>query len=502
MPEVTLRDELGNPLLRTQQPVTIWTDDLTVEVDQARYRGYLNIFVNYTGRLTIVNILHMEEYLKGVVPGEIGPASHSNFEALKAQAVAARTYAYKNLKQFDAEGYDLCPTPRCQVYSGIKIEHPLTSQAVEETKGELMTYGGEPINALYTSTCGGHTENAEIMFEGWDYPYLKGVECYPEEETSYAKPTTIRGESLEWPAAWVHLKTGKSPNMNQIGDLTIVEAETTTAALLRYLGKSPCEAQPLNSTSWIDIGDYLVAQLCWKNRKDSLLDEKDYRYFLSRLSFSIEDSLTTHSFLFLLHDGIMTPDDLYRFNPRLSMTKSEFFESVYGVLDHYHQINTKEGQIREISNNGIQLVDDQGVHLYSYSDAIYLFQKIGEERNPRSEIGCSTGDNIEYALENDRIALLACEFDRRGAAMDRSSTYTFWRQSYTPQELGDKVSRYIDVGDVLDLQPLSYGASRRIHELKITGTESAGVLRGIRIRWALGLRDNLFTIDRVFGANG
>src|SRR3989304_2156930 len=168
LPDLVLRDELGNLLLRTGRSVVFWSDDLTIEVDQVRYRGYATVFVNNTGRLTLVNVLNMEEYLKGVVPNEIGPASDSTYEALKAQAVAARTYAYKNLKQFDMEGYDLCASARCQVYSGLKTENDFASKAVEQTKGEIITYRGEPINALYSSTCGGRTENAEFMFEGWN----------------------------------------------------------------------------------------------------------------------------------------------------------------------------------------------------------------------------------------------------------------------------------------------------------------------------------------------
>jgi stage II sporulation protein D len=94
-----------------------------------------------------------------VVPDEMGLAVYDELEALKAQAVAARTYAVRNLGEFAEEGYDICATPRCQVYGGVEDEHPLSDRAVQETAGEVLLFAGQPIDALYSSTCGGHTEN-------------------------------------------------------------------------------------------------------------------------------------------------------------------------------------------------------------------------------------------------------------------------------------------------------------------------------------------------------
>ncbi len=97
---------------------------------------------------------------------------------------------------------------------------------------------------------------------------------------------------------------------------------------------------------------------------------------------------------------------------------------------------------------------------------------------------------------------MVCEVDPAGVAVDRSSKVTFWRESLTPSELGQKVSRYLDIGDIQELQPLSYGISHRIFEMKLIGSRGSGTLRGIRVRWALGLRDNWFTIERTFDRDG
>ena len=89
----------------------------------------------------------------------MGPKIYDELEALKAQAIAARTYAVRNLGQFRREGYDICPGPACQAYLGFCGEEPLSDQAVKETAGLVATYDGKPIDALYTATCGGETRD-------------------------------------------------------------------------------------------------------------------------------------------------------------------------------------------------------------------------------------------------------------------------------------------------------------------------------------------------------
>lgn len=147
------------------------------------YRGVFEVRAEADKGLTLVNVVNLEDYLRGVVPNELSPTVFPEIEASKAQAVAARTYALRNLGQFKAKGYDLCATAACQVYRGRSTEHSESDQAVLETAGLVATHGGEPINALYTSTCGGHTEDGSNVFDGEPQPYLRGVLCAPEKES-------------------------------------------------------------------------------------------------------------------------------------------------------------------------------------------------------------------------------------------------------------------------------------------------------------------------------
>ncbi|MDQ6652139.1 MAG: SpoIID/LytB domain-containing protein, partial [Acidobacteriota bacterium] len=165
-------------LFSSSAPVTFASDNETTPVrfDDRPYRGRIEVFANARGALTVVNVLGLEDYVKGVVPNELSAGSYNLLEAQKAQAIAARTYALHNRGQFMSQGYDVLPTTRSQVYRGFISENSLSSRAVDETRGMVATYNGEPINALYTSTCGGRTEDAQNIFND-AVPYLKAREC-------------------------------------------------------------------------------------------------------------------------------------------------------------------------------------------------------------------------------------------------------------------------------------------------------------------------------------
>src|SRR6185295_29639 len=117
--------------------------------------------INPRGTLNVINELSLEDYLKGVVPAEMGSKIYDELEALKAQAVAARTYAVRNLNQFAPEGFDICPGPACQAYLGFGGEEAMTTRAVTDTAGQVMTYQGQIIDALYTAACGGETSDVQ-----------------------------------------------------------------------------------------------------------------------------------------------------------------------------------------------------------------------------------------------------------------------------------------------------------------------------------------------------
>lgn len=151
---------------------SIQIDGLDIKVEGRPYRGALRI-IKEDGAITVVNRIGLEEYLMGIINHEISSAW--SMEAVKAQAVAARTYAYEKLKSRNAQSYHLQATVIDQVYGGSGTEDSRAIAAVNETRGEVLFYGDEVAQALFHSSCGGHTEAAEEVW-GRDYPYLSGVE--------------------------------------------------------------------------------------------------------------------------------------------------------------------------------------------------------------------------------------------------------------------------------------------------------------------------------------
>ena len=145
-----------------------------------RYRGNIEINIDKENRkLNVINIIGIEEYLYGVLKKEISPQWPA--ETLKAQAIAARTFAIFNMNKYIDKGYNICASTNSQAYGGVNHEDPLTNKAVDETRGVIMTYKGKPINAVYHSDSGGCTEDSENVW-GSILPYLRSVKSKFEEK--------------------------------------------------------------------------------------------------------------------------------------------------------------------------------------------------------------------------------------------------------------------------------------------------------------------------------
>ncbi|MDR1943023.1 MAG: SpoIID/LytB domain-containing protein [Endomicrobium sp.] len=154
-------------------------------VNSKPYRGYL-VLKKSGKKMNVINVLDIEDYIKGVLPKEVSCDWHA--EALKAQAVISRTYVISNLNRHSAQGFDLCSTTHCQVYGGLGAETKKTNHAVLETNGKVLTYLGKPAQTVFHASCGGHTEDPKYIW-GWKEtpPYLKGVKCRYCRNSPHAK---------------------------------------------------------------------------------------------------------------------------------------------------------------------------------------------------------------------------------------------------------------------------------------------------------------------------
>ncbi len=186
------------------------------------YSGKIEVFKGKNG-LFVVNELPIEEYIKGVVKVEVG--ENWPLEALKAQAVAVRTYAIYNVEYKKDGVYHVTSSTLSQLYKGLKTD-PNVEEAVNSTRGEILTYNGKPVNALYHSTSGGLTELPEEIF-GKAFPYLKSVECDSSSSPFYIWERRIQLKELE--------------RLLRLKNLEVVDVDSTTktgrAKEVKFTGK-------------------------------------------------------------------------------------------------------------------------------------------------------------------------------------------------------------------------------------------------------------------------
>jgi len=152
------------------------TENGFISVKRKWYRGHFQLLNNGSG-LTVINDLPLELYIRGVVPSEM-PSAWEH-DAHKAQAIAARSYAIANLGKRAKYGYDLKDTPEDQAYGGATAETVQTNEAVEETRGLVLTYEGKIIPAYYSASAGGHTKNASQVWNK-DLAYIKAVPSFDD----------------------------------------------------------------------------------------------------------------------------------------------------------------------------------------------------------------------------------------------------------------------------------------------------------------------------------
>jgi len=162
-----------------------------VFINDKGYRGKFELH-NLLGKIHVVNVINVEQYLYSVVPSEMPASWH--IEALKAQAVAARTYTYYHLSNRNNTRaiYEVDSTTNFQVYKGIESENPSTTKAVQDTTGIIMTYQHEPILAYFHSSSGGKTIEGKYVWKGSDLPYIRGVKCdYDKDSPHYQWTVTL-----------------------------------------------------------------------------------------------------------------------------------------------------------------------------------------------------------------------------------------------------------------------------------------------------------------------
>lgn len=176
--EVNGRQYTSSYLEITSRKGKIWVNNTQKPGNKKLFPGSLYLQPNAYGSYSLVNLVGVETYLRGVVPYEIGTKAPE--AALEAQAIIARTYALRNIHRFAVDNYQLCADTHCQVYDGLNGASKRTDQAIASTRGQVLTYKNKLVDALYSSNTGGVTAYFSDVWNGEDRPYLRPVVDAPK----------------------------------------------------------------------------------------------------------------------------------------------------------------------------------------------------------------------------------------------------------------------------------------------------------------------------------
>jgi stage II sporulation protein D len=415
-----------------------------LEIDTRAYRGAIEVFANSRHTLTVVNELPIEAYLRGVVPNELSPTTFGQVEALKAQAVAARTYIERNLGQYKDEGYDVCASDACQVYLGVRTEDPLTTQAVADTRGVVATYEGKPINALYSSTCGGRTEDAENIFHE-KIPYLVSTDC--EYKHPKPLPFTTSRSLADW----------------RNGVLAVAHVATFADAA-RFMGLLEHGEPPPAASA--DALAAFVRQTFYP----TVMTASDLGFLNDQGILPAAGTLPAGELLFRLID------------------KKGAFEWQQGVLTAW------DGSKMRL------LVNGQPKEFTLASDAL-IYQRVGDDRLPITTGSWIGGELVDFRAEQGAIPMLVYRINFANPAADRFSRLAIWQMHKTAAEL-DAAFKPLAIGEFTDLRVAERGDSDRAVSTEVVGARGRKTVAALRLRTLLGLRDTLFSYDIERNARG
>ncbi|HEX5890969.1 MAG TPA: SpoIID/LytB domain-containing protein, partial [Pyrinomonadaceae bacterium] len=512
----------AGPMFRSSAPVVFASDnekDAPVRFNDRPYRGRLEVFTNLRGTLTVVNELGLEDYTRGVVANELSPGGYPAIEAQKAQAIAARTYALKNRGQFMAQGFDILPTTRSQVYRGLTSENPLSTRAVDETRGIIATYAGEPINALYTSTCGGRTEDSENIFNH-AVPYLRGRECAaaghaaferfvirttrtPAELHTDEHVTVVRDISLLLTQNFGTLQERVSDSW-LAGEASVSEVRNWIANVARVAKQTmPLTGDEVNRPP--GFATALAAAVFGGDGPATLLNTADADYLLAVRDAQDVPASNRADLAMLLRDGYLSayPDATLR--PRMPLSRARVLHAIARILEVRDLLKLQKGNARPASDGQLILRSAKGKDqpIRINPDA-FLFRQLGERPYAVSSVTLVGGEAVTYHLAaNGQIDFLEVKPATNGAAADRFSPFSSWTSNLSLGQVQARLARAArGIGQILDLRVVSRGSSHRVTDLEIVGSNGTAHVRGGRIRSVLGLREQLFVIDRDYDDSG
>ncbi len=462
--------------------------ELTTVVGKGRYRGRIEIYPNAQGRLTVMNRVELETYLRGVVPKEMGAWEFPSIEALKAQAVAARTYAVANRGKRAKEGFDLLDTVADQVYGGRDGEQNLTDRAIEETRGLVAMHGGQPIQALFMANSGGATVDNRYVFGGGATPYLQPATNYlPKASTLMFKGAAAPLGDQGWlslellrlaaadliPAAWLEPERMAQP-------LRMTDLKGPVEALAAHLS---LRVPQVRAAQGKELFLWMARSLDFDQVVRGQERVQDATYFLPDLGLKSEDHLLAG---FLARRGLVPPSLWKNAVPTLGQGLQ-----VLGKL--WQELEPLELSEGTLLKDGQVRVKNGGPGPLALAPSVFLAEEApGGSLRLVGESAIQVGDRIRWISRGGGSRLLVRRLDPDGASLDRYNPTAHWKQDVKEADLLARLQQRTGAHSLRGLE-LQHNDQGRVLELTVRDNEGRAFrFTGMRIRGLLGLKDNVF----------
>ena len=470
-----------------------------VAVGGKTYRGRLRVLIDPRGALNVVDVVNLEDYLRGVVPAEMGPKRFDEIEALKAQAIAARTYAVDNTNGFAAEGYDLCATPKCQVYGGREAEDPLTDAAVQQTRGTIALWQGKPIHALFTSTCGGATEDVRLVFPGMAAgPYLAGVVCGETDRSTFEGahvPKSARGAALSF-LEW----RGWMLSRRAAGRRERATRAAVWSAALRLAGLPPRSGPPA-SLQPSAVYPAVVAGFGLASDLDVHLTPADLAYAAgppdpaAALPADARAAFLTLARMKVGGEAGLPP-------PTRAMTELELDGLLMSVAIRLGGVVETSGRFARRDGGSFVVKTPSGRIPVAADTSVDLARSVEGRWYPTSELALASGDAVGFWKRGgDVLAFWAVE-SPAGGTWETESTWTEWVRRFSARELAIHMGARLPGTEVRSIDVRRRGRSGRVVEASITTDKATAAFSGFDLRQALQLPELLFTVEKAAGPDG
>jgi stage II sporulation protein D len=455
-----------------------------IRVEGRRYRGRLLVFINNRGTLNLINEVELEEYLRGVVPREMGPKVFDQIEALKAQAVAARSYAIRVLGEFADEGYDLCSTPRCQVYGGMEDEDALSDRAIRETAGKILMADGEVADALYSSTCGGHTEDVGIVFPLKTAPYLRGVPCIEAGTIRLGGPDA---PGVRFPGALID---------RLLGDVKGASFAARVGRLAGLAGLSSIEAAAPPAGDLRRAFAFLIATLALEDDVELFVSAEDLNYYFPEAPPAWSRDDLRRAALFVKLGWWNSPLDAV-------IDRSGEDTLVLRAAVHLGVVEEQAGNFRSLHDGRIEIATREETKSWPLAARAEVFRLSGGAAVAQA-VELIPGDRVRLTLAAGEVVAVVQEMNAEGASFDRTSNRRSWTRRVSLAELTVAVRSRYPGFELRDFEILERGRSGRVAKIRLLGSGSQGpvIVQGLAVRWTLGLPDTWFSVRRLRDAKG